>query len=438
MLQKILRLSLLNSLKNKSFQNFIFLSSIQVSNILINLVSMPILITSIGVDQFGLVNLSLSIIVISNIFVSFGFNLSGPRETAINQKSKKELSILLSRITVSKLLLATVVAILLTMGIFIFNIFQEYQSILVFSLLILYSEATFSLWFFQGLEKLKLISIANVFSKLLYLLGIVLFIDQPNHSKFVNFLLGASGLTINVLVIFYIKFKMKIALIFPQIKEIYNSLKSNINFFLSNLTSYISINGGLIMLSFYSTPETLGNYSLSEKITMIIRLFPAILTQSIYPNVVKLFHNNLDGFFKFARKAYFLGLSISLIISIFIYSTAPFIIKLLSKNDIQESIFYLKILSFIPFLASLNLLNVLILLIKNEQELFFKISSIACFCMLSLGGFLASNYGAIGICIALLATELIYFFLFSLVLVKNSREVFYRIYFNKNIMTKNV
>ncbi|SNS41781.1 polysaccharide transporter, PST family [Belliella buryatensis] len=436
MLQKILRLSLLNSLKNKSFQNFIFLSSIQVSNILINLVSMPILITSIGVDQFGLVNLSLSIIVISNIFVSFGFNLSGPRETAINQKSKKELSILLSRITVSKLLLATVVAVLLSMGIFIFNIFQEYQSILVFSLLILYSEATLSLWFFQGLEKMKLISVANVFSKLLYLLGIVLFIEQPNHSKFVNFLLGASGLTINVLVIFYVKFKMKIALIFPQIKEIYDSLKSNINFFLSNLTSYISINGGLIILSFYSTPETLGNYSLAEKITMVIRLFPAILTQSIYPNAVKLFHNNLDAFFKFARKAYFLGLSISLIISIFIYSLAPIIIKILSKNDIPESIYYLKILSFIPFLASLNLLNVLILLIKNEQELFFKISSIACICMLSLGVFLASNYGAIGICIALLATEVIYFFLFSLILFTRSEEIFYRIYLNKNIGSK--
>ena len=68
-----------NFIRNKSIQNFLFLAFIQSSNVLISIISMPLLIQSIGVDQFGLVNLALSVIVLLNILVVFGYNLTAPR-----------------------------------------------------------------------------------------------------------------------------------------------------------------------------------------------------------------------------------------------------------------------------------------------------------------------------------------------------------------------
>ena len=41
-----------NFIRNKSIQNFLFLAVIQSSNVLISIISMPLLIQSIGVDQF--------------------------------------------------------------------------------------------------------------------------------------------------------------------------------------------------------------------------------------------------------------------------------------------------------------------------------------------------------------------------------------------------
>ncbi|OYX17964.1 MAG: polysaccharide biosynthesis protein, partial [Algoriphagus sp. 32-45-6] len=67
-------------IRNKSIQNFLFLAIIQSSNVLISIISVPLLIQSIGVDQFGLVNLSLSVIILLNILVGFGYNLSAPRQ----------------------------------------------------------------------------------------------------------------------------------------------------------------------------------------------------------------------------------------------------------------------------------------------------------------------------------------------------------------------
>jgi PST family polysaccharide transporter len=99
---------------------------------------MPLLIQSIGVDQFGLVNLSLSIIVLLNILVGFGYNLSAPREIAINQGNKEALSHVVSKVFSGKVLLAFFATFLVLIGSFVFNLFQEYRMILVFSVLLLF------------------------------------------------------------------------------------------------------------------------------------------------------------------------------------------------------------------------------------------------------------------------------------------------------------
>jgi len=58
------------------------------------------------VDQFGLVNLALSVIILLNILVGFvGYNLSAPREVAVNQQNKEALSHLVSNVFSGKAML---------------------------------------------------------------------------------------------------------------------------------------------------------------------------------------------------------------------------------------------------------------------------------------------------------------------------------------------
>ena len=134
MFEKLTLLPLSNFIRNKSIQNFLFLAIIQSSNVLISIISMPLLIQSIGVDQFGLVNLALSVIILLNILVGFGYNLSAPREVAVNQQNKEALSHLVSNVFSGKAMLAAIATLLILIGVFGLNLFQEYQLILVFFL----------------------------------------------------------------------------------------------------------------------------------------------------------------------------------------------------------------------------------------------------------------------------------------------------------------
>lgn len=402
---------IVNLFRNKSIQNFIFLAIIQASNVLISLISMPLLIQGIGVDQFGLVNLSLSIVVLANIFVSFGFNLSAPRDVAINQKNNTELSHLVSNIFSGKIILATIASAIILIPIFGFNLFQEYQIILIFSLFMLFSEATMPLWFFQGMEKMKLISIANIFSKLLFLMGIVLFIHSPDQSKWVNFLLGGAGFSINILLILYIHYELDITFYKPRLKQVFQSIQSNTLFFFSMLASHVSINGGLIILSFFANSTTLGMFSLAEKIGLVLRMFPALVIQAVYPNASKLYQHDKEKFYEYCIKIAGWALLIGAITSLATFFLAPIIIKVLSKKELPEAVIFLKVLAFVPLLACLNNLNVLLFLVKDQKNLMFRSSWLMCMYMLVASVTLTHLYGGIGLSYALISTEISVFFI---------------------------
>lgn len=407
MFEKISFLSFSNLIRNRSIQNFLFLAIIQSSNVLISIISMPLLIQSIGVDQFGLVNLALSVIILLNIVVGFGYNLSAPKDVAVNQKNKDALSHVVSNVFSGKVLLATLCTLGVFVAVFGLDLFKEYQMILAYSVLLLFSEATLPLWFFQGMEKMKLISIANIFSKLLFLMGIVLFIHSPEQSKWINFMLGAFGLTINLFLLFYIHQILEIKFYRPDFFSIFKSLKSNVLFFFSNLASHISINGGLIILSFFSVAETLGMYSLAERVVMVLRLFPALIIQAVYPNSAKLYQNDSQAFYRFLKNVYLRVLLIGALISFSTYFMAEWIIQILAKERLEESVLYLKILSAVPFMACLNVGNVVMLLVADLKDLLFKASWMMCLYMIVVSSVLTSIFGGIGLCYAIISTEFV-------------------------------
>ncbi|TFV95689.1 flippase [Algoriphagus kandeliae] len=423
MFEKLALLPLSNFIRNKSIQNFLFLAVIQSSNVLISIISMPLLIQSIGVDQFGLVNLALSVIILLNILVGFGYNLSAPREVAVNQNDKMALSHLVSNVFSAKAILAFIATLLILVGAFGFNLFQEYQLILVFSSLLLFSEATLPLWFFQGMEKMKLVSIANIFSKLLFLMGIVLFIHSPEQSKWVNFMMGFFGLSINLLLLVYIHSFLGIRFYRPEFSAIWKSWKDNLLLFFSNLASHISINGGLIILSFFSVAETLGMYSLAERVVMVLRLFPALIIQAIFPNASKLHKEDPGRFFSFLKKVYLRVLLTGAVIAAGAHFSAPWIIQVLSKSNLEESILYLKILAAVPFLACLNVGNITLLLVADLKELLFKASWMMCVYMLVVSTLLTSLMGGIGLCIGIISTEVIVFLICLVLLFRHKREL---------------
>lgn len=424
MLEKPIIHRISQALRNKSLHNFFYLLIIQSSNLLISLVSMPLLIQRLGVDQFGLVNLSLSVVLLANVWVAFGYNLSGPREVAINQQNPSQLSAVASRIFFSKSLLAVFAALVIAILIFGFGFFKEYKEILFLSLLLLFSEAAASGWFFQGLERMKMASIANVFSKLIYLAALLLFIIRPDDAKWVNLYLGATALGANLLLLLYIHYGLRVRLFLPKWNEAILSIKENIALFLSGLAGHFSIHGGLIVLSFFVGAAVLGMFSLAERISMVLRMVPTLITQAIYPNASKLYQDDLVLFYGSLRKSFWGALGFSFIVTFLVFIFAPEIVLVFSGNSLPSSVEFLRILAFVPLLAASNIANMVIILVSNQKRTLFESTMTLAIYMILSATVLSYFFGGKGLAYALVSTELITFAVCSVLIYQKSPDIF--------------
>jgi len=428
MLERIKQLSFFPLIRHKSIRNFFFLFLIQSSNILISLLAMPVLIRAIGVAEFGLVNLSFSVILLFNVLVSYGYNLSGPRDIALSEGNVPVMGERFSEIFWSKLALA--ITAFLSIGIlaFFFGFFGDYRMILWWSTILLFAEATALIWFFQGRESLHWVSLANVFSKLVYLVLLMAYINGPSDSYLANFLLGLTALITNLGLLVYIHIGMGVQVVGPDIARIWNSWKKNILLFFSSLTSHIAVNGGVIILSFFASAQILGLYGMAERIGMVLRIAPTLITQAAYPRASVLYFQEPQKFYYFLKKVQWSSLLLTLLISLTVFALAPFIIGLMAGNVLEESVFFLRILAFLPFFAALNISNMLIILVLDQKKILFHSTWIFCLYMLVSAIFLAKVYGGTGLALALLSTELMAFISTSLLLYRQQAPTLIKYY----------
>lgn len=418
-----MQFSVRDFIQNISVQNFLYLALIQGTNILISIISVPLIIQRIGVDQFGLVSLALSVISYLNIVVGFGYNFSGPREASIYRNNTQKLSEHFSLVLYSKL----AIALFLTLGLFLIiqftNAFELYRTILLFSTLILFSESIQLLWFFQGIEKTKIASIVNVLSKLCYLLAIVYFIDIPEKSKYVNFIWGSTALLFNAGLIVFSVHHIGVKLGKLNLPGIVTSIRENSKLFFYNLISHITVSGGIIILSFFEGSAQLGRYGLVEKVIITLRFFPSLVVSATFPKASHLFVHHKEKYTPFLLKVSLLAMSITGLISLSAYIFAPEIVNFLAKSHLSDSILYLKIMCFMPFLSSINIFNMMYLLTQDLQKLLIKSSVLNSIFMITTASILTSLHGTIGLCIALIASEVFTAATCTLLRIRHSKQL---------------
>ena len=92
-------------------KNFINLSLNQGVNIIATLIYTPILFQILGEENFGLIQLAFSVVIILSIFVSYGYNLNGPIKIVQSQEAKKE-NLIISEILNLRLTLSVLVFVI--------------------------------------------------------------------------------------------------------------------------------------------------------------------------------------------------------------------------------------------------------------------------------------------------------------------------------------
>ena len=403
-------------------KNFFNLIINQGINILIALLATRILFSTLGESQYGLVNLALSVVLLSSITVSYGYHLNGPKRIALFRDESAKKETLINEIIATRIIIAFGMAIILFCLTYFFGFFKSYAALLYYSLILLFSQALFPMFYFQGNDKIAWASLVNAFAKGAYLLLIVLFIKIPEDATYVNFLFGITALIVYIVTWIIIYKKEKIKWVWVSIHNIKKRFVENFQFFISSIAGHVSIHGGLIILSNFVNNSVLGEFALAQKIALLMRMVPVFFTQAILQKASILFKSDKAEFKRYVNLIFIIGLSITFAMGLIAVIFSNWIIFLLAGSQVLYSETILKILAFIPFMSMLNFNNMIKILVDEKKHLLTKATWLTAIVMLILATIGGYYYGGYGLSIALVITEIVSFIVHSVLLTKNKHE----------------
>ncbi len=390
-------------------KNFINLSLNQGVNVLVALVATPHLYQTLGEDQFGIVNLSLSIIMLFAILVNYGFHLNGPKRLALLHNDLVKKQNLINEILTTRLGMAGLLFLLILVLVKVFGLFHEQNTILLFSTIILLNEAVFPMFVLQGLDRISWVAYANFATKVIYLLAILIFIDNPQSAKWVNFFFGGCALLVNGIMLWLLYKSEQIRYRLPSLSILYTRLEENFHFFLSTIAGHISIHGGVVILSNFITDIQLGQYALAQRVAFLLRLVPTFIIQSILQHATRLYESDKKAYHKYLNNGFKWSLIITLVLGVVFSSSAPYVIRVIGGEYVELSSNLLRVMSFIPFASALNVKNMIIILAAEKKQVLAKATWLAAVFMITAAILGSYFYGAMGLAVALLLTEIVNF-----------------------------
>lgn len=353
---------------NKLFENLSYLSFLQVFNLLIPLITYPYLIHVLGSGIYGLIVFAQAIVNYFLILVSFGFNLSATKQISVHRDNPNKVreifcSVLVIKGTFFLLSLALI-------GFTVYLLPQSKNDYLLYylSAYICFYDFLFPIWYFQGYEKMKYITLINIFTRVLFLLLIFFLVkDKADYLK-VPLINGIGSLVAIGISLYIVIIKDGVQFYLPKFNTILFYFKDSVTFFISNLSIQFYVNTNKVLVGTFLGMTDVAYYDLAEKILNILKMPIVIIGQTIFPKVSR--EKNIN----FIRKSFITSVSLNFVIFIITLVFAKIPILILGGSEMISSANVLRILAItVPVIAMSNIYGIQILISFGYQKEFTKV-----------------------------------------------------------------
>ncbi|CUT02298.1 flippase [Candidatus Kryptonium thompsonii] len=389
-------------------KNIFSLSILQFANYVLPLITIPYVVRVIGPDKFGLISFAQAFATYFLLVVNYGFDLSATREISSNRDNKNTLVRIYSNVLFTKAFLFTLCTLIFTSLIFLIPKFRENILVFIVSYLIVAGYVLFPTWLFQGLEKLYITSIFNFIVKLLFTIGIFIFLRNKNDFYLVPLLMSLGQIFAGTLALMYSLKLLDWKINMPRLEDIFRELKNGFSVFISLVFINFYTISNTFILGFFAPHENVGYFASGSKLVLVFQtLVLAPLAQSLYPHVGKILRNDLNRGIEYIKKFSVIVTALTLPASIFLLIFAPILVKVFLGDQYLPSINVVRILSFFPFIIGLsNLYGIQTTLNLKMDKDFFKVVMGGSIINLLLNVLLDHKLAEIGSSVSWLITEI--------------------------------
>lgn len=373
-------------LNNKSvIENYFFMTLLQVLNSFFYLLIYPYLIRVLGSTGWGLYIFSTSIASYFMLFLNFGFDMPATKQIAENTSQPQQLTNTLSYIFTVKTLLFFLLSIVFAILVSTVPIFKENKLLFIWGFLSIYSVVIFPAWFFQGIQKMKVVTYIQLGLKVLSLPLIFLFVKHTEdliiYAAIVSLttLLGGGIAYLIIRVSYGLKIHwVHYNLLIPHFKEA-------LPFFYTNIANNIKLNSIPVIIGFFFGMREVAIYDLANKVISAPRTIFMSVNAAIFPKLIV----NLKS--ETVKKIIKIETLVSCATILLIILLGKYAIQILGGADMMDA-YYLTVLLSITIISWLVVgAYIYFVFIPNNRNYYITINQLVAtgsFFALSIGGLL--------------------------------------------------
>ena len=399
--------------KQKQIQDFSIYGFGQFFNLVTPLLVAPYVIAICGEENYGKIAVGMALAFFLIVFIDFGADISGVREVSIQRNNSNKLKEIL--ITTYLLRLFSLILLLFVTTVLFFSIpyFSKEKPLFFLSLSIMVAQFFNPIWFLQGLEQIKTITVINIVSKLIYLVAVFLFIHEADDYVLVNLFWGLGMLLANLVALLWIfkQYKQEDFLLSKQ--HLTSKFKSDFSIFGSQIFVSLQMYAPVFLLSVLGSNSMAGQYKIVEQIINVFKTYILLFFNFVFPKVCLNFQeSNAKGLKVWSVfngvNAFFIAI---MMVVVYVFSFE--IVSYFNPEDVDKIANLLKIAVLIPMLVALSnpMKQIVLALNKNKEYVLTVVFVVICNIIALF--FVIPLYEVVGMIWVLIATELVFLFLLA-------------------------
>lgn len=411
-------------INKRLIENIISLFTIKGLEYILAFITFPYLVRVLQVENFGAVVFVQGIIQYFVLFTDYGFNLLGPKEIAqhdsIKERGKIFASIFCAKLIL--LLISTIVFICMLIGAKYINDIDITLYSVVYLMVI--GNVIFPIWFFQGIQQMRYITIVNIIGRFLSVACIFYFVKAPSDYILAGLFQAIVPLIAGICSWIILWEKYREVFILPKFKNVKQVFIDAWEIFTSTIAINLYTASNIVFLGLLTNNTIVGYFSGAQKIIQNINQLISPVTQAIYPYVSKTASNSKNEALKFLRKIVLILGGGNFIGSILIFIFAEWIVDILLGEGYEQSVLLLRILAFLPFIISLsNIFGIQTMLVFGMKKQFNKVLLSAAIVNTVIVLPMIYFYQAIGVSLSMTITEIFVTLSMYYILKKNDIDL---------------
>ena len=356
------------------FENFFSLSILNALNVLLPLVTLPYILHTVGKANYGAYSYVYAVLQYVILFSTYGFNFSATKQISQCREDKETVSRIYNAVIACKSIIAVVLSMLLLL--FSRIVFKDETGILMFlyGLGMVVGDIFTPVWLFQGMEKMKYMTIVNASSKILF--AILIFIVVRKQEDFdLLILLNSSGyLLAGLLSVILVYRQFHLAFHRTTFRDVLLQFKYGGAVFGSTFGMNLYRNANIIILKQFVSDDLVGIYSAAEKVIKGFQSLISPAAQALFPHLSLRFKEQpVKNNMRLLRKISLPFTIVVAVVTIGVYIFAPIISDILCGKDFVACVPLIRIMTLVILFGEINYLVGLVGLINMDgQAQFFR------------------------------------------------------------------